>query len=288
MRNGCKSINDVKSCTKASTNCGGCQPLVQSLVNKVLAESGELNNYLCPHFKYSRADLFHIVMVKRLESFETIMTECGIPGSVGCEICKPAVASILASLFNQHVLDAKMNGLQDTNDKFLANIQRNGTFSVVPRVQGGEITPKKLAVIAKVAEKYNLYCKITGGQRIDMFGARKQDLLAIWTELVEEGGLESGHAYAKSLRTVKSCVGTSWCRFGVGDSVGMAIRIEDRYKSIRAPHKIKGAVSGCVRECAEAQNKDFGLIATDKVSYISNLTLIRAYISQGLQYLRCW
>jgi nitrite reductase (NAD(P)H) len=203
-------------------------------------------------------------MVKKLESFDAIMAECGTPGSLGCEVCKPAIGSILASLFNGHILDPSRKGLQDTNDKFLANIQRNGTFSVVPRVPGGEITPKKLAVIASVAEKYNLYCKITGGQRIDMFGAKKQDLLAIWTELSEKGGMESGHAYAKALRTVKSCVGTTWCRFGVGDAVGMAIRVEERYKSIRAPHKIKGAVSGCVRECAEAQNKDFGLIATEK------------------------
>ena len=114
-----------------------------------------------------------------------------------------------------------------------------------------------------MAKKFDLYCKITGGQRIDMFGAKKHDLPAIWRELVD-GGMESGHAYAKSLRTVKSCVGTTWCRFGIGDSVGMAVRLEERYKSIRGPHKFKGGVSGCVRECAEAQNKDFGLIATEK------------------------
>lgn len=255
----------MKSCTKAGTSCGGCLPLVQSIFTKAMKDSGEeIQNHLCPHFQHSRADIFYIAMVKKLDSFDAIMAECGTPGSLGCEVCKPAIGSILASLFNGHILDPGRKGLQDTNDKFLANIQRNGTFSVVPRVPGGEITPKKLAVIASVAEKYNLYCKITGGQRIDMFGAKKQDLLAIWTELSEKGGMESGHAYAKALRTVKSCVGTTWCRFGVGDSVGMAIRIEERYKSIRAPHKIKGAVSGCVRECAEAQNKDFGLIATEK------------------------
>ncbi len=161
------------------------------------------------------------------------------PQSLGCELCKPAIGSILSSLFNPHLMDKPVHELQDTNDRFLANIQRNGTFSVVPRVSGGEITPDKLIVIGQVAKKYNLYCKITGGQRIDMFGAKKQDLLAIWTELVE-GGMESGHAYAKSLRTVKSCVGTTWCRFGVGDSVGMAVRLEERYKSIRGPHKFFG------------------------------------------------
>lgn len=260
----CKTVGEIKSCTKAGTGCGGCVPLVTSIFNKTMADMGvEVKNVLCSHFHFSRAELFHIAMVKNLESFEVIMKECGIPGSSGCELCKPAVASILASLFNKHITDPERRGLQDTNDKFLANIQRNGTFSVVPRVPGGEITPAKLATIARVAEMYNLYVKITGGQRIDMFGAKKQDLLAIWGELIASG-LESGHAYAKSLRTIKSCVGSSWCRFGIGDSTGMAIRIEERYKSIRSPHKLKGAVSGCVRECAEAQNKDFGLIATDK------------------------
>ncbi|KAI9688059.1 MAG: hypothetical protein M1822_001564 [Bathelium mastoideum] len=261
----CKSIGDVKSCTKAGTGCGGCMPLVQTIFNKTMASMGqEIKNHLCPHFDYSRADLFNIISVKKLQSFESIMKECGKDAnSVGCEACKPTLGSIIASLFNKHITDASRRGLQDTNDKFLANIQRNGTFSVIPRVAGGEITPEKLIIIGTVAKKYGLYTKITGGQRIDMFGARKQDLLAIWTELID-GGMESGHAYAKSLRTVKSCVGTTWCRFGIGDSVGMAVRLEERYKSIRSPHKIKGGVSGCVRECAEAQNKDFGLIATEK------------------------
>ncbi|WPG97851.1 Nitrite reductase [Acrodontium crateriforme] len=261
----CKSIGDVKSCTKAGTGCGGCMPLVQTIFNKTMASMGqEVKNHLCPHFDYSRADLFNIIHVKKLQNFQEIMAHCGKnPSSSGCEACKPTIGSILASLYNKHLLDTERKGLQDTNDRFLANIQRNGTFSVVPRVSGGEITADKLIVIGTVAKKYDLYCKITGGQRIDLFGARKQDLPAIWQELID-GGMESGHAYAKSLRTVKSCVGTTWCRFGIGDSVGMAVRLEERYKSIRSPHKIKGGVSGCVRECAEAQNKDFGLIATEK------------------------
>ena len=261
----CKSIGDVKSCTKAGTGCGGCMPLVQSIFNTQMRAMGaEVLNHLCPHFAYSRADLFNIIFVKKLDSFTAVMKECGKdPNSLGCEACKPTIGSILASLYNAHVMAKPLHGLQDTNDKFLGNIQRNGTFSVIPRVSGGEITPDKLVAIGTVAKKYNLYCKITGGQRIDMFGAKKQDLPDIWRALIE-AGMESGHAYAKSLRTVKSCVGTTWCRFGIGDSVGMAIRLEERYKSIRAPHKIKGGVSGCVRECAEAQNKDFGLIATEK------------------------
>ena len=261
----CKSIGDVKSCTKAGTGCGGCMPLIQTIFNtEMKAQGSEVLNHLCPHFAYSRADLFNIIYVKKLKSFPEVMKECGKdPKSLGCEACKPALGSILASLYNQHVMDKPLHGLQDTNDRFLANIQRNGTFSVIPRVAAGEITPEKLIVIGTVAKKYNLYCKITGGQRIDMFGAKKEDLIDIWTALVN-AGMESGHAYAKSLRTVKSCVGTTWCRFGIGDSVGMAVRLEERYKSIRSPHKMKGGVSGCVRECAEAQNKDFGLIATEK------------------------
>uniref|UniRef100_A0A090MD63 Nitrite reductase [NAD(P)H] n=1 Tax=Fusarium clavum TaxID=2594811 RepID=A0A090MD63_9HYPO len=261
----CKDVASIKKCTKAGTGCGGCVPLVTTIFNKTMASMGqEVTNYICSHFNYSRADLFNIIMVKRLKSMDEVMREAGNDKSaVGCELCKPVVASIMASLWNRHVMDKTTHGLQETNDRFLGNIQRDGTYSVVPRVSGGEITPDKLVVIGEVAQKYNLYTKITGGQRIDLFGAQKQDLLDIWGQLVA-GGMESGHAYAKSLRTVKSCVGSTWCRFGLSDSVGMAVRLEERYKSIRAPHKIKGGVSGCVRECAEAQGKDFGLIATEK------------------------
>lgn len=253
----CKDIGAVKSCTKAGTGCGGCMPLVTSIFNKTMVSMGnEVKNHLCPHFEYSRADLYSIVMVRRLTTMAEVMTAVGKdPSSSGCELCKPAIGSMMASLWNRHVMDGPVHGLQDTNDRYLGNIQRDGTYSVVPRVSGGEITPDKLVAIGAVAKRYNLYTKITGGQRIDMFGARKQDLPDIWGQLVA-AGMESGHAYAKSLRTVKSCVGTTWCRFGIGDSVGMAVRLEERYKSIRAPHKIKGGVSGCVRECAEAQSKE--------------------------------
>ncbi|KAF5644682.1 nitrite reductase [Fusarium sp. NRRL 25303] len=261
----CKDVASLKKCTKAGTGCGGCVPLITTIFNKTMASMGqEVTNYVCSHFNHSRADLFNIIMVKRLKNMGEVMREAGNDKeALGCELCKPVVASIMASLWNRHVMDKTTHGLQETNDRFLGNIQRDGTYSVVPRVSGGEITPDKLVVIGEVAQKYNLYTKITGGQRIDLFGAQKQDLLDIWGRLVA-GGMESGHAYAKSLRTVKSCVGSTWCRFGLSDSVGMAVRLEERYKSIRAPHKIKGGVSGCVRECAEAQGKDFGLIATEK------------------------
>jgi nitrite reductase (NADH) large subunit len=173
------------------------------------------------------------------------------------------VASILASCWNGFVLAADKAPLQDTNDHFLANIQKDGTYSVVPRIAGGEITPDQLIIIGQIARKYRLYTKITGGQRIDMFGARLHQLPLIWRELID-AGFESGHAYGKAVRTVKSCVGSTWCRYGVQDSVGLALTLEHRYKGLRSPHKLKFAVSGCTRECAEAQGKDVGVIATDK------------------------
>lgn len=256
----CADFGSVKTCTKAGSTCGGCTPLVTKIVNKTLASMGKVvKNDLCEHFAFTRQELYHIVRVKGLKSFDEIIKDSG--KGMGCETCKPAIASILASVNNDLILNHA--SLQDTNDRFLANIQRQGTYSVVPRIAGGEITPQGLIAIGKVGEKYGLYTKITGGQRIDLFGARAEQLPAIWEELVA-AGFESGHAYGKALRTVKSCVGSTWCRYGVQDSVGFAIRVENRYKGLRAPHKLKSAVSGCIRECAEAQSKDFGLIATDK------------------------
>ena len=252
-------MNGLKACTKAGTGCGGCVPLVADILREELEKAGvAVSNHLCPHFEYSRQELFQIVKVKKIRTFGEVLASHGA-GS-GCEVCKPAVASILASLWNDFVGDHET--IQDTNDRFFANIQRGGTYSVVPRVPGGEITPEKLIVLGHVAQKYDLYTKITGGQRIDLFGATVEQLPLIWAELVA-AGFESGHAYGKAVRTVKSCVGRTWCRYGVQDSTRFALRIEERYKGIRAPHKIKMAVSGCVRECAEAQSKDIGLIATE-------------------------
>jgi nitrite reductase (NADH) large subunit len=258
---GSETLDALKRSTKAGTGCGGCVPIVTDLLKAELKKAGRaVVNHLCEHFPLSRTELFAVAKAKNLRTFSEIISHCG--RGHGCEICKPAVTSILASLWNEDILRPEHATLQDTNDRFLANMQRGGLYSVVPRVPGGEITPQKLGTIAHVAERYNLYTKITGGQRIDMFGARLQDLPDIWEELVD-AGFESGHAYAKALRTVKSCVGTTWCRYGVQDSVAFAIRVEHRYKGIRAPHKIKMAVSGCIRECAEAQGKDVGLIATE-------------------------
>ena len=256
------TIAELKACTQAGTGCGGCIPRVTELLKEEMKASGaKVDNRLCEHFAYSRQELFQIVKITQTKTFTDLIASHGA-GS-GCEICKPAVASILASLWNENVLDPAHATLQDTNDRFLANIQRGGDYSVVPRVPGGEITPEKLIVIGVVAKKFGLYTKITGGQRIDLFGAPAHLLPEIWEELIA-AGFESGHAYGKALRTVKSCVGSTWCRFGVQDSVGFAIQVENRYRGVRAPHKVKAAVSGCVRECAEAQSKDFGLIATEK------------------------
>ncbi len=253
-------MGSLKNVSRAGTGCGGCLPQVQNILKAELKAQGKVvTQHLCEHFAYSRQELFQIVKVEELKSFAAVLDHAG--SGRGCEICKPAIASLLASLWNEPIQNHRE--IQDTNDKFLANIQKGGTYSVVPRIPGGEITPEKLIVIGEVAKKYGLYLKITGGQRIDLLGARVEQLPDIWKELVDEG-FESGHAYGKAMRTVKSCVGSAWCRYGVQDSTAFAIRIEERYRGIRAPHKLKSAVSGCIRECAEARGKDFGIIATEK------------------------
>ena len=257
---GCTDLNGVKKCTNAGTGCGGCVPMVKDLITGTMKEQGMyVKNVICEHFTYSRQELLDLIKVNEVKEYEEVLNLFG--KGDGCEVCKPAVASILASLWNDVIL--KQDTIQDSNDRFLANIQKGGSYSVVPRIPGGEITPDKLIALGRIAKKYGLYTKITGGQRIDMFGAHVNDLPIIWEELIDEG-FESGHAYGKALRTVKSCVGSTWCRFGLHDSVSFAIEVEERYKGIRAPHKIKGGVSGCIRECAEAQSKDFGIIATEK------------------------
>ncbi|MEV8148680.1 nitrite reductase large subunit NirB [Arthrobacter sp. NPDC080073] len=255
-----RELGELKTCSRAGTQCGSCVPMLKKLLEGELKKSGiEVSKALCEHFSLSRQELFDAIRVLELDSFEDILAKYGT--GAGCDICKPTIASILASQHSAYVLDAGRGTLQDTNDRALANMQKDGTYSVVPRIPGGEITPDKLVVIGTIAKKYGLYTKITGGQRIDMFGARLEQLPEIWGELID-AGMESGQAYGKSLRTVKSCVGSTWCRFGVLDSVAMAINLELRYRGLRSPHKLKMGVSGCARECAEARGKDVGVIAT--------------------------
>ncbi|MEW1586125.1 nitrite reductase large subunit NirB [Micromonospora vinacea] len=257
IADGCADVPALKACTRAGTSCGSCVPMLKQLLD---AAGVAQSSALCEHFDVSRRELFEIVRVRGISTFSRLVAEHG--RGRGCDICKPVVASILASLGGGHVLDGEQASLQDTNDHFLANLQRDGSYSVVPRIPGGEITPEKLIVIGEVARDFRLYTKITGGQRIDLFGARVEQLPQIWRRLVD-AGFESGHAYGKALRTVKSCVGETWCRYGVQDSVGLAVALELRYRGLRAPHKLKSAVSGCARECAEARSKDFGIIATE-------------------------
>ncbi|MBD8053509.1 nitrite reductase large subunit [Rhodococcus ruber] len=257
IADGACDIAQVKACTGAGTTCGGCLPTVKQL----LAASGVvMSKALCEHFDQSRAELFQIVQATDTRTFSALIAKYG--RGTGCDICKPVVASILASTDSDHILGRQQAALQDTNDHFLANIQKNGTYSVVPRMPGGECTPEQLIVIGEVARDFGLYVKMTGGQRIDLFGARVEQLPLIWKRLVD-AGMESGQAYGKSLRTVKSCVGSTWCRYGVQDSVGMAVDLELRYRGLRSPHKLKFGVSGCARECAEARGKDVGVIATE-------------------------
>lgn len=259
---GCENTEAVKRCTKAGSGCGGCVPMIKDLVNNTLKSQGKyIRNTICEHFNLSRQELYDLVKIHELKNFDTTIDALGTGD--GCEICKPIVSSVLASIWNEMILHRGNDVTQDSNDRYLANIQKGGTYSVVPRIPGGEIQPDKLIVIGQVAKKFGLYTKITGGQRIDLFGAHLNDLPQIWEELIA-AGFESGHAYGKSLRTVKSCVGSTWCRFGLHDSVSFAIQIEERYRGLRSPHKLKSAVSGCIRECAEAQSKDFGIIATEK------------------------
>ena len=258
---GAVDVGQVKSGTKAGSGCGGCAALVKSVADNEFEKRGvEVKKDICEHFAYSRKELFDIVSVEKIKTFDELLSSHG--RGLGCEICKPVAGSVLASVWNDYILKKPHLSLQDTNDTYLGNMQKDGTYSVVPRIAGGEITPDKLIVLGEVAKKYNLYTKITGGARVDLFGARVEQLPPIWKELVD-AGFETGHAYGKSLRTVKSCVGSTWCRYGVQDSMTMAIDLEHRYKGLRAPHKIKFGVSGCTRECAEAQGKDIGIIATE-------------------------
>ncbi|SHG63111.1 nitrite reductase (NADH) large subunit [Flavobacterium fluvii] len=255
----CETFGDVVKSTKATSGCGGCKPMVVDLVKEAQKSLGkEVKDVVCEHFAYSRQELYDIVKINKFTNHNEVLGTVG--KGDGCEICKPVLSSIFSSIYNDTA--NKHVTAQDSNDRFLANIQRNGTYSVVPRMAGGEVTAEKLIAIGEVAKEYGLYTKITGAQRVDLFGAELNDLPAIWKKLIDNG-FESGHAYGKSLRAVKSCVGNAWCRYGMDDSTSLAIELENRYRGIRSPHKLKGGVSACIRECAEARGKDFGVIAVE-------------------------
>lgn len=262
IQEGCHTVDAIKATTKAGTGCGGCIPMITQVLNAELSKQGiEVKKQLCEHFAYTRQELYHLIKVGKIKTFQELLEKHG--QGYGCEICKPTAASILASCWNEYILKPELVSLQETNDSFLGNLQKDGTYSVIPRSAGGEITPDGLIAVGQIAKKYNLYSKITGSQRIALFGAQLHELPEIWKALIA-AGFETGHAYAKALRMAKTCVGSEWCRYGVGDSVAFGVEIENRYKGIRTPHKVKIGVSGCTRECSEAQGKDIGLIATDK------------------------
>ena len=263
----CHTVGAIKECTTAGTVCGSCVPTLSKMLGQELAKSGiAVSTAMCEHFAHSRAELYQLVKEGGQQTFTEIVTAFG--RGRGCAVCKPVVASILSSLGTtsgrlHSPVGEQLGALQDTNDHVMANIQKNGTYSVIPRMPAGEVTPEQLLVLAQVALDYGLYLKLNGAQRIGMFGARLDQLPEIWRRLVD-AGFESGHAYGKSLRMVKSCVGSTWCRYGVQDSTGMAVALERRYRGLRSPHKLKIGVSGCARECAEARAKDVGVIATTK------------------------
>ncbi|WP_328299131.1 nitrite reductase large subunit NirB [Streptomyces sp. NBC_00435] len=258
-------IGGIKKCTKAGTGCGGCIGTLQAVLDAELDAAGiEKARGLCEHFTLTRAEIYEKIRAERIRSFSELLETHG-EGGEGCAVCKPVVANVLGTLAPDlglgHILAGEQAALQDSNDLFLANLQKDGTYSVVPRVAGGEITAEQVIALGEVARDYGLYTKITGAQRIGLFGVRKEQLPDIWRRL-GGAGFESGQAYGKSLRAVKSCVGARFCRFGQGDSIQLAIDLELRYRGLRTPHKFKGGVSGCLRECAEARGKDIGVIAT--------------------------
>lgn len=263
----CHTVGAIKECTKAGTVCGSCVPTLTKLLNQELEKTGvAVSRALCEHFDVPRADLFELVQLGGQGTFSEIVAAFGT--GRGCNVCRPVVASILATLGaitgrRHSPVGRQLGALQDTNDHVMANIQKDGTYSVIPAMPAGEVTPEKLLVFAQVAKDYGLYVKVNGAQRIGMFGARLEQLPEIWKRLVD-AGFESGHAYGKSLRMVKACLGTNWCRYGVQDSTTMAVSLEKRYRGLRSPHKMKLGVSGCARECAEAQAKDVGVIATNR------------------------
>ena len=260
---GLTTLNDVRAHTKASSSCGSCSGLVEQLLQLKLgaAYDADAIRPMCGCTALGHDEVRRLILAQGLKSIPALMQSLEWTTSCGCAKCRPALNYyLLASWPGEYVDDAQSRFI---NERAHANIQKDGTFSVVPRMWGGMTTPAELRAIADVAERFAIPAvKVTGGQRIDLLGVRKQDLPAVWAEL-NAAGMVSGHAYGKALRTVKTCVGTDWCRFGTQDSTGLGIRLEKFLWGAWTPHKVKLAVSGCPRNCAEATCKDFGVICVD-------------------------
>ncbi|MEV5026952.1 nitrite reductase large subunit NirB [Paenibacillus sp. LPE1-1-1.1] len=257
---GCNTVGAIKSCTKASASCGGCKPLVEGLLHLYAGDAvGEpVKEGICGCTTHSRDEIVTEITRMNLNSTKEVMNVLGWSNPEGCSKCRPALNYYLGMVNPEEYVDE--NESRITNERYHANIQKDGTYSVVPRIYGGVTSPADLKKIAEVAEKFDVpMVKFTGGQRLDLLGVKKEDLPKIWEEL----DMPSGHAYGKTLRTVKTCVGSTFCRFGTQDSIGMGIKLEKAFERLNTPAKVKLAVSGCPRNCAEATIKDFGVVAID-------------------------
>lgn len=261
---GACTLDAVRACTKASASCGSCTNLVEGLLAVTLGEAfdGERTApTVCKCTSFTHEDVRRLILEKDLKAIPQVMQALHWTTPDGCSPCRPALNYYLLCAWPGEFVDD--NQSRFVNERMHANIQKDGTYSVVPRMWGGVTNPKELRAIADVAEKYEArMVKVTGGQRLDIFGIKKEDLPAVWADL-NAAGMVSGHAYAKALRTVKTCVGSEWCRFGTQDSTGLGIKTEQMTWGSFMPHKFKIAVSGCPRNCAEATIKDFGVICVD-------------------------
>jgi nitrite reductase (NADH) large subunit len=249
---GCQ-LDQIGPRTRAGTGCGGCRPQLEALVN-AHGKTDPSSSWYVKAVPFAKPKLIAEIKRLGLHSVSTVLRELG--NGLDDPLSKPGLASLLRSIWGAQYDDER--DARFINDRVHANIQNDGTFSVVPRIPGGVTSPALLRRLADVAEKYNVgMVKITGGQRIDLLGIKKEDLPGVWRDL----GMPSGHAYTKAFRTCKTCVGTEFCRYGVGDSTSLGIAIETRFQGIESPHKMKLAVSGCARNCAEATVKDIGAVA---------------------------
>jgi nitrite reductase (NADH) large subunit len=253
---GLGSTQEVVSVTRAGAGCGSCKPVVSELLAIERAGAAEEPAYLCPCKKQTREMLAATIREEGIESVGELSAACGTGRD--CGACKPGLAYLVSEIQASRFREERH--ARYINDRVHANIQNDGTFSVIPRIRGGVVTADELRAIADAADKYDLpMIKITGGQRIDLLGVKKEQLPAVWEDL----GMPSGYAYAKAVRTVKTCVGTQFCRFGLGDAITVGIDLERAMEGLHTPHKVKAAVTGCPRNCAEAYVKDIGLVAVE-------------------------
>ncbi|GAE35132.1 nitrite reductase large subunit NirB [Halalkalibacter akibai] len=257
---GVTTVEQVGGCTNAGRSCGRCKPLIQDILEYTLGDSFDQSNNkktLCGCTSLNRDEVVHDIRSKELTTIKEVMNVLEWQNEEGCSKCRPALNYFLGMVHHDYV-DERNSRL--VNEKMHANIQKDGTYSVIPRMYGGVTSAKDLRTIADVAEKYNVgLVKLTGGQRIGLYGLKKEDLPAVWEDL----GMPSGYAYGKTLRTVKTCVGKTFCRFGTQDSMSMGIELEKRFERLDTPHKVKMGVSACPRNCAESGIKDVGVVGLD-------------------------